>query len=157
SVTYGGTSMTKAGLEVTYGAGPDGMYIYGLSSPPSGTQTIAITMSTGATYFTNALAISVKGSDLTTIFRNYATNSGSGTSLSNSLTSAPNDLVIDIGGVYDNTATLTPGGSQTTIWNVGGNGTGASRMPGVAGTASVAWTSSNSDPWGEAMVSVKHQ
>jgi hypothetical protein len=81
----------------------------------------------------------------TTPFDTPGKASGSGTSLSQNITSAANDLVVDFIGVNDGTTTLTVGGGQTERppnYGVGGSGgarAGGSEEAGAA-TVTMSWS-----------------
>jgi hypothetical protein len=150
TVTYGGTSLGTYAVKKL--SGTDIVYIYCLPNPPSGAQTVNVSWISGNAYVT-AFAITVTGSNTSSCFSNSASASGSSNSISNTVTSATGQLVIDIAD-QDPGGTLTAGGGQsnTSTSNVSGLHSAVSTAPGSA-SVTMTWSSSSSAPWADAAAS----
>lgn len=126
SVTYGGNAMTLVGSRsATDNAVAS---IYALASPPSGAQTIEVTM--GSSALVNARGISFTGGDASTAIRGSAsTNFNSSTAAQVTQASATDDMVLAFCIADDNTTTLTPAGTETqrgsnfATWSITSNAT----------------------------------
>jgi hypothetical protein len=115
SVTYGGTPMTQA-TSVAITDATTLVAMYGLANPPSGAQTVVVTMNTNCGMFSQARSATVTGGNTTTVFRAANSAQGNSTTPGVSVTSAFGDLVVDIEGNPTSTTTPTAGGSQTKQW-----------------------------------------
>lgn len=110
SVTYGGNAMTLIGSVANPSA--EVASIYALASPPSGAQTIAVTM--GSSSLINARGISFTGGDATTAIRGSGTtNSGTSTAAQVTQASAADDMVLAFCVADDNTTTQTAASGET--------------------------------------------
>lgn len=117
-VTYGGVAMTQA-LHVANGSGPGGSqndsdYLFGLASPPSGSQTVAVATS-GANQYIIAAVVTVTGSNASTCFRSVANTQPAASPASTSVSTVTGDLVVDMVQAFGG-STLTKGVSQTLSW-----------------------------------------
>jgi hypothetical protein len=140
SVTYGGTSMVA---NTFYGAVTNpAAQSFGLANPPSGAQTVVLTVPAGSYPASNS--ISVTGSDTSTCFRNDSGGTGSTNNSSSSVTSAVGDLVVDcVNGAFLGTVPSGVGANQTIRYAVTWNGNesfGISTQSGAAGTVTATWT-----------------
>jgi len=128
--------MTSAGIVHSNNRNAGFVQMFYLKAPASGTHAVQVTLN-GGTADLEGGSVSFTGVDQTTPVRNIATTSGSGTTPSVSVTSAPGDLVVDA------MVTGCDGGitsSQTVRWlrqancdSAGGNGAQST----AAGAASV--------------------
>lgn len=149
SATYAGgaaaSEVTKTG---TAGADPRQKFtasIFGQGGPSSGAQ--AVVVNSGSAFYGKCGAITVTGSDTSTVFSNHA-NGLTGSNLNTdpctvTCTSATNELVVDCV-MTDSAVTCSPGGSQTSRINA----TGpfgfrilSSTIPGAA-SVTMTWTTS---------------
>lgn len=117
-VTYGGVAMAQAVSALTgtgpIGSQPDSDYIFCLTSPPSGPQTVTVSTSAANQYII-AAAVTVTGSSTSTCFRNTASIQPAASPASTSVTTVAGDLVVDLMDAFGS-ASATPGGSQTLAW-----------------------------------------
>lgn len=110
TVQYGGVSLTKL---ASYDYGNRGSLWY-LKNPAVGTANIVLDWGSSSYYYPAVMAINLYGVDQTTTFRTVTNAGTSGTSISNSVVSEVDDLVVDfmgtrsVGGGTSN-ATLTSG------------------------------------------------
>jgi hypothetical protein len=150
TVTYGGTSLGT--YTVKKFNGTDTVYIYCLPNPPSGAQTVNVSWTGGNAYVT-AFAITVTNSNTSSCFSNTAGASGTSNSISNTVTSATGQLVVDIAD-QDPGGTLTAGGGQsnTSTSNVSGLHSSVSTAPGSA-SVTMTWASTSSADWADAAAS----
>jgi hypothetical protein len=145
--------MTKS-VSNTDATGDDVM-IYSLVNPPSGAQSVVLTMT--FTGYPVADSVTVTGGDTTTQFSNTASGIGNNTALTVTVTSASGELVIAVGGqdsAPTHSLTYTGGGSAD--FNSANSGLHAVSCH-EAGAASVteSYTSSDSAPWAMAAASFK--
>lgn len=159
AVTYGGTSMTKIG-EVAHGSG-HGITVWELINPPAGAANVVLT-------FTNQIVMvivarSFSGVHQTTPKGTVVTNSGSSTTPSTTVSSASGELVADFVVARQlSAATATVGAGQTQDANLASNGSpGALDSRGLcsteagAGSVTMDWTLSASEPWKAVGVPIK--
>lgn len=110
SVTYGGNAMTLVASVVNTSS--EVASIYALASPPSGAQTMEVTM--GSSTLINARGISFTGGDATTAIRGSgSTNSGTSTAAQVTQSSATDDMVLAFCVADDNTTTQTAASGET--------------------------------------------
>lgn len=155
-ITYNGVSMIRAFTKAITAA-TTSVEIWGLANPSSGAQTVIITFSAGSSYC-QAGSITVTGSDTTTTFSASASAEGTGTTPSVSVTSAINELIVDVVGTAFVNGTQTAGGSQTKRWgtlDAGTNSASGSTLPASAGSTSMSWTLGSSLSWGHGAASFK--
>lgn len=135
SVTWNGIAMTQI---ISYTASGRTLVLYGLANPATGTHNAVVTFS-GPTSGNIAVASYIGAKS----WVNAQSASGTGTTISNTITSATNhlvtDFVSDIAG-----AALTVGAGQTAETISGGIAT--SREAGAAAVA-MTWTFSPSNAW----------
>lgn len=143
TVTYGGQTMTQLGTATgSGGAGYKG-YLFGLLNPPTGSQTVVATVTGTGLYGLAMSSVSYGG---VTSFGTVATNAGSGTTPTQTVSSTTGKMVAQafasfvnatISG-YDQTQRLAAGGTVACV--VQGD---------AAGAASVTFnaTINNSTPW----------
>ncbi len=140
SITYNGIAMTQLG----YGASTNGYskaYIYYMVAPPSGTNTLSVTLS--GTAILKLSAVTWYNVNQTTPFGTYGTDSSTGGSSSSiTVSSAIDELVID--NYVSAGGTATPDPSQTVLWNsiVNGVPMAASTKPGDT-HVTMTWTGNN--------------
>lgn len=140
-VTYGGTTM--GARKSTSGTGTQpGTSIWGLANPPSGAQSVVVTMG-GTGNYVEAAAVTVTGSDTITVFSNANSATGTSTTPSVALTTGSNDFAMDILGTTTGAFPATPGGSQTSRWGPltdGGDEAQGSTAPSGGATTTMSWT-----------------
>jgi hypothetical protein len=157
SVTYGGTNMGAAAVTQNAPGGTgDTSQIFCLPNPPAGAKTINVNWSNPSAggQYQNDWSVTVTGSNTSSCFSHVNSAAGTGTALSTSITSATNELIIDVADVSNAGPTMTPGGGQTQIGSTTNTSiSGAiSRKPGTASTT-MSWTSSVSAAWTQAVAS----
>lgn len=136
TVDCGGVFLTQSQLVVP--GGGVSFQLWGLASPPTGSQTITVTMSgTGA--FIAGGSTSCTGSDPTTCFDSTNNAFNFGSSVSCAVPSVAGELVADAGFVDGNS--LTQGGSQTLQWSQTGfnQDVFGSTIAAAAGTTTTTW------------------
>ena len=159
ALTYAGTGLTLVGrIEGGLGTFDGAVEIWRLIAPETGANTVAVTLdaSDGAT----AMAISWTGVHQTTPNGSFTSNTGNSTAITVDISSATDEIVFDYarqvneGGV---SPTFTVGAGQTERVNHSENNyarSGGSTEAG-AGTVTMSWSSSISENWVIAGVSVK--
>ena len=135
SVTYAGVSMTHAGQVFNDNQSPGTTDLFVLAAPATGTNMVRVSY-TGCTSDVEAGSISFTGVNQSTPLAHVATNYGSGSNASVTVSSTSGDMVVDVVG---NGSAITSS-SQTLLWrkNQNGNtanGNGAQSM--AAGASSV--------------------
>lgn len=145
TVTYGGASLGAYVVKQS-SATPDVTYIYCLSNPSAGAQTVNVSWTGGSAYVV-PFAVTVTGSSTSSCFSNSAGAAGNSTALSNTVTSAAGELVIDLAD-QDAGGTFTAGVGQSNVLtsNDGGIHAAISTKAGAA-SVTMTWTSTNSAPW----------
>lgn len=146
SVTYNGVAMTEL-YDGTPGSPFKFIAVYALVAPATGANDVVITRS-GSTPVI-AGAVSYTGVDQTTPYDSIDVVTNTGTAVSNGVSSAANDLVVDFVAA-NRDAAQTVGASQTARVNAG-NGDefmwiGISEEAG-AGTVTMSWTLDTSSAW----------
>lgn len=145
SVTWGAVSCAlPAGGHVTDPGGVD-EYLYGCANPPSGTQTITITMNQVGNYI-EAGAIGVTGSNTSTVFNHVLGATGTSSGPTVTVASGTGELVVDVLGAH----TTITGSNQTLRWGpLAASGDQAAGST-AAGSANVtmSYTINVSDNWG---------
>lgn len=159
SVSVGVLSLTQ--IATKYQASFDGSDIWCGANPPTGTQTVSITMNTTAGTAIIGSAVSFNGAS--GVFNN-ATSTGGALSNSNNITlttsSETNSLIFDSLTVQGNSETLTITGGQTLAYgtSTAPNGTRRSAGSVKAATSSVttSWraTGLTSDNWAYSAINV---
>jgi hypothetical protein len=158
AVTYGGTGMSLAVQQDSPGTMAPG-FLYGLASPPSGSQALAVTV-TEAADITGYL-IWVTNSNTSSCFRTSSPTAllktSGAASISQSVTSDTGDLVIDSVGSYQ-TETWAAGGSQSVLGanTAAAANTSVSSLPGAATSTTMSWTYT-SNPVTQIAASIQHQ
>jgi uncharacterized repeat protein (TIGR01451 family) len=157
SVTYGGLSLTSIGQSVD-GGDKVMVVLYRLLAPPVGTNNVNVVidsnerMSGGAVSFSGVSQYSPTGL--------FAAAGGSGLSGAVSLSSATNEVVVDIMGATGDALTLTSGGNQVPRWN-NGSGTGAGDALGASSsligspTTTMSWSLGVLRSWALGAVALK--
>lgn len=160
-VTYNGVAMTQKSYNDP-GANSIVQKVFELLAPATGAHNVVVTAS--ATRNLLCTAISLTGVDQTTPTGTYVnTNGGAGTAISDVVTSATGEIVIDAVTIMENTAstaTLTVGAGQTQRSNQeqvsGGNGlVGAVSTEAGAASVTMSWTASAASFWVHTGFSVK--
>lgn len=139
NVQWNGTPLTKA----TTATSNYGCSIWYLIAPVSGSFNVTFTAPSGATIY-DGFVVDLTGADQTASVVNVATKSDSSPASSDTLnvtTTADNCFIVDVIHI-NNGATLTIGGSQTTLLNNAGDAVGCSYYTtvGIAGVYGMAWT-----------------
>lgn len=158
SVTYDGNAITRLGGAAN---DVDKMDIWYLVNPPTGSATISMQAADTAVW--SVAALDIAGAHQSTPFGTEATNTGSSTNPSVTVSAATGDLVVDgvAAGDPNNAYTATAGAGQTERLNQdsGTNGDWDIKALGSteAGAASVVmdWSLSSSRPWASIGVAVK--
>lgn len=118
AITYGGNTMTSAGTASTAGtAGGAGLHLYYLVAPPTGANTLAVTVS-GTPTEIYATMISFTGVDQATPIRSGSyfaavSSQAAGTTFTHAINSNANDLTMTV--MSDDTG--ISGTNQTQKWN----------------------------------------
>jgi hypothetical protein len=142
TVKVGTTSMTSLGTPINLG-GSFNYFIFGLLNPPTGAQTIAVT---NGSLFTNGDSVSYSGVGS---IGTYATTSGSGTTISQTVSSASGQMVFHVCGknldgtfgAYNQTQRYsggTPGNSPPLLM---GDAPGAGSVSFTVTISSTSWMS----------------
>jgi hypothetical protein len=156
SVTYGGTSMGAAAVTQTFAGSGDTAQIFCLANPPAGAKTVIVNWSNPGAggQYQNGASVTVTGSNIASCFSHVGSGTGTGTAISASITSATNELILDLADVSNASASMTPGGGQTQIGstNNGSITAAISTKPGTASTT-MSWTSGASANWNEVIAS----
>lgn len=143
TVTYGGQSMTQLGTATgSGGAGYKG-YLFGLLNPPSGSQTVIATVGGTGLYGLAMSSVSYAG---VTSFGTVATNAGSGTAPTQTVSSTTGKMVAQAFASFVN-ATIS--GYDQTQRLAAGTTTACVVQGDAAGAASITFnaTINNSTPW----------
>jgi uncharacterized repeat protein (TIGR01451 family) len=157
SATYGSQNLTFIGQSVD-GGGKIEVNLYQLLAPPAGTANVTVTinsgehMAAGAVSFTGVSQLSPLGT--------FASAGGSGLSGTVSLSSATNEVVIDVMGAQGAASILAAGGNQMLRW-ANTTGTGDSDALGAGSTqigspqTTMSWTLGASKAWALCAVALK--
>lgn len=151
-VTVGGVSASHV-VSSTINSANQLCHIYALANPGSGTKQVVVSF-TGTT-LAGCGAITVTGSDTTTVMSNSAANqANSGTAVSVTCGSAASELVVDI--MRATVGTSTPDASQTERWanNTFTDVHGSTRA-GASPNVSMQWTKGTNSAWCIAAASFK--
>lgn len=137
-ITYGGSAMAlEIHVNLAGGNRPHAS-IWRLGSPASGAQTVSITCN--ATTRMTGGVVAVTGSDVSTIFSNHVTTTGTIGNISETCTSATGELVMDAIGTVT-TGSVTVGSGQTQRWqNLSNSVLGAGSTEPGAATVAMDWT-----------------
>ena len=151
TATYGGTALTLIREDV--GIQDGNTFLYRLISPPTGAQTVSLTIDSDEDI--EGAAVTVTGSDTTTPISNSAGASGvDPTDPSVTVTSAAGELVIDvIGGKI--AFVFTAGADQTKRWEENQVGAGSTEAGAASVTMSWTVTTGVGDGWVISAVSIK--
>ena len=156
-VTYGGTALTQLGSQAGGGADMEAQIWY-LKAPATGTANIVVSLSNTVTLV--AAGISFVGVHQTNTFGTPAGAQATDTSPSVTVSSAANEVVIDVLAAAGDAGTPTEGSGQTAQWN-DATGAAAADVVGAgsteAGASSVpmSWTLPNSKKWAVYAVPIK--
>jgi hypothetical protein len=151
SATYGGQGLTLVGSAFVDG---EGVILYSLLNPPSGTANVVIDYSSSISWGSVVGIMTFTGVDQTNPLGPFAGTTGSGTSASVNVSSAPGELVFDtIMNSYNKS--ITAGSNQTSHWNSQGDPTGAGSTEPGATAVTMSWAWSWSNPWAIGAVSIK--
>ena len=159
ALTYGGVSLTiverrEGGIGTFDGA----VEIWRLIAPATGANTVSVTFD--AVDGIKAMAISWTGADQTTPNGSFTSNVGNSTTPSVDISSATDEIVFDYTTLTEESGTgptFTVGAGQTERVNHSENAyarSGGSTEAGAT-TVTMSWTSSTSDNWVAAGLSVK--
>ncbi len=158
SISYNGSALARIGTAVKNNNTQ--VEIWYRVGPAAGTNDIVVTL-TAAARFT-AGAISFAGVDQANPLGTFASGSGNTNAPSTTVTSAADELVVDVLGYADSSANATAGTGQTQQWtNRSTNGTPGNNAVGYSstktGAASVAmsWTFPNKQVWAMGAVPLK--
>lgn len=149
SVTYNGVSMTSLTAPVHGNSGTAGyVQLFYLVAPATGTNTVAVTVSTSVDAITGG-SVSFTGVNQSTPLNGTTTNTGTGTSASVSVTTNTNDMIVD--GICCGNGFNT-GSTQTNRWlrfNDSNTSAGSGAQSTATGSGSVTMGYSiNTDDWG---------
>ena len=150
TVTFAGIHLSKAtGVENTVKSA-----LWYLINPPIVTGDVVLTAGSGSGDIAMGAA-TYTGVDGNTPFGSSATATGTSTTASVAVTSAANELVVDV--VAANNATLSVGASQTSRWNtaVSGSVRGAHSQEAGAASVTMSWTVGSSVAWATLGVALK--
>lgn len=141
SVTFNGVAMTQ----VCNGnvADDSRAWIYKLVAPDITTANIVVTFGAATAEWINVGAANFTGVDQTTPCGTCASDTDDNTTYSISVSSATNDLVVDMFVGENSTNSTTPGSGQTANWNraIGAaGGAGASSRKAGASSVTMSWT-----------------
>jgi Glycosyl hydrolase family 26 len=150
SLTYNGISLTKI-TSVTPGNSIDSEMWY-LKNPPSGTHSIAVTITGGATNIWGG-ASTYYNVDQTTPLGTSATNTGTGTSSSVSVTSSTSQIIADTLATVT-CASATVGGGQMQGWISSNTCDAGSHKAGAASSTSLSWRWGVNTGWSEIAVPI---
>jgi hypothetical protein len=129
SVKYGTTSLTRAGFQ-SGGGNKNRVEIWYLIAPPVGKATIIATVSEGNTKVVGG-ALGLTGVDQATPVTGFVSAQGQGATATLNVTSAAQQLVVDVLSADGNAGTATPAAGQTVRWNTStGSGGGDVRGAG---------------------------
>lgn len=149
AITYGGSSLTKV-IGVTNN--PASSALWQLVNPPGGTNTVTLTLiGTPSTLVAGAATFSGVDQTMPLSATNSAT--ASGTTSTNTITSATNAIIFD-NLACDNGAPTSASAGQTQLWRIGGSEGGAASFKPGTNSATMAWTIP-SGSWADLAVSVK--
>ena len=149
-VTYAGTAMTNIG---TAANAPASASLWRLTAPATGANDVAITMNGGGVNIVGC-AISLTGVDQTTPVGTGATATGATSPATVNVSSATDEMVVDIVGVENQTATA--GAGQTDRCNALADiNRGAGSTEAGAGTVTMSWTLGADAAWAIVGVSAK--
>jgi len=137
SVTYGGMALSSA---VTISSGSYRSFIYGVSNPPSGTNSVVINL--GSTIMI-AGAITVTGSNLVKCFTDSSSASGTSPSASLSVNGNAGELLVDLF-CYTNSSSVSANPSGTLRWSYGDSTYLFSGMSSTISSTNTSWFRSNS-------------
>jgi uncharacterized repeat protein (TIGR01451 family) len=159
NVTYGGTGLTLVGARTNTTLGEAVVFIWGLANPPAGTANVVVSFNTNATDGAVAGVATFTNVNQTIPYGPFFSSTGSSTSPSIVVSSAPGELVIDTVMLRTSNfgATGSPGSGQTQLWKTYYNsrvGAGGSTKPGAASVTNT-WTSASSVNWTMGAVSIK--
>lgn len=144
SVKVGGVTATLLGSKVI--ASSITAYVYGLLSPPTGTQTVLVTLTTSTSLNGNSDSYIGVSS-----FGTAATNSGAGTTASVVVSSASGQTAV--AAMFDDSGGALSAFNQTSRWN-----TGSSFYAGVfgdaAGASTITFQATSPGPWAAIGVSL---
>ncbi|MDE2098525.1 MAG: hypothetical protein KGL39_14825 [Patescibacteria group bacterium] len=159
TLTYDGANLTRALQGATSGSYGHAELWY-LVNPATGTHDITVTYSASQFVGTDFAAASFAGVDQTTPIDASASSTGSGTSLSASITTtAANDMLVDAAGSMSSNGAATAGAGQTVIYQYtqfgSDNGAYSYKAVSTAGSYSMSWSGFANFPWVELVVALK--
>ena len=157
SVTFSGTSnyLINAGMLIANGTTRRVEIFYMVAPPVSTTGNVIVTFPTGISYAV-AGAVTFAGVNQTAPIRTFASNTGTDAAPTVNVTTSAGDLVFDT--VVVGNATLTPDGSQSSLWNVlqGTNLRGAaSTKAATTGSTTMSWTAGSGQTWAIGAVAIE--
>ena len=151
NVTYGGLLLTQVTTALYSSTNPQvRTYIFSLTNPASGINTIKVTFAVSTLYVCGAVTYS--GVDQTTPIQTSNTATGSGTSQSVSVTvsGAGRAVFGYLGGHRTAAWTITEGSGQDIRWSRQANlykGRGSDKLGVSAGSVSMNWTTNQAPNW----------
>lgn len=157
TVQYGGENMTLVG-QAQNGSANVTVNLYRLLAPAVGTTNVTVAFSSSTAV--SAGATSFTGVSQTVPLGPFASAGGNSSVGSVNVSSAANEVLVDIMGATGDAVSVTPSGSQTAQWNIstgtsGGNVIGASSTKNGAPSTTVSWTLGVSKNWALGAVSLK--
>jgi len=154
AVSYRGTPLTFLGARAA--SGGYRVELWYLKAPPSGTGTVAVSLSGSANMVGGA--VSFFGADQFAPFGSFVSASSTSTTASVTATGSATDLVISALAMDGNASSRTPAAGQTARWNrVSSSADVAGGASTTAGGPSVtmSWTASSARPWAIAAAVIK--
>jgi hypothetical protein len=154
SVSYGGQPLSLVGSRFD---GGDGIFIYRLINPPSGTHTVYVDYSSSPGWGSVVGVMTFAGVDQSTPVGGFASATGDSTTPTVNVSSAAGELVFDTFMEAWGPRGAWVGDNQTQRWRVGHNEDwvgGGSTEPG-AGSVTMSWILNYHSPWVIGAVSIK--
>jgi uncharacterized repeat protein (TIGR01451 family) len=157
SVTFNGTSnyLINAGTLIANGTTRRIEIFYMVNPPLSTTGNVVVTFPTGISSAV-AGAVTFAGVNQTAPIRTFTSNTGSDAAPTVNVATSAGDLVFDT--VVVGNATLTPDGSQSSLWNVlqSANIRGAaSTKAATTSSTTMSWTAGSSQTWAIGAVAIE--
>jgi hypothetical protein len=147
AVTVGSTTVPLLGTPESYDSGPEILYVFGLLTPPTGPQTIHFNATgSSGTLLPSGNSLSYFG---VTGFGTLARTSGTGTAMSQTVTAAVGQLIVQAFG-NGQAASLSTPYNQTQRWSAFPASSVATIIGDAPGAASVSFTATGNvtGPWG---------
>jgi hypothetical protein len=156
-----GVAMTKLGVIHTNNQHAGFMDVWGAVAPPSGANTLSMSVSGCSSPTLTAVAESFTGVDQVTPFSALASAAGSGTSAHGSASSASaSDMVAAFAAAGNSLQAPAAPAAHSLVENqnanTGAGNSASATAPGTGSSVTVAWPVSQSDWWATGLVDVHH-